>query len=149
MAERAPEAARQIIPVDPYIPASQPTSAQASKDPYATKRDHGRPSMESLADNDPIERSGQAVVALLQKAAETANANAERAMDLAQKLSLQLRAAEERMRDIELDMRHYQDRGHYAEQRAQRAEKWLVRIYKDIDEKFFEQKKAPDQPAQR
>jgi hypothetical protein len=161
MAERAPEAVKKIIPFgssrDPYIPAPKevfapPPAASASpppgKDPYAPKREGARPSMESLADNDPVERSGQAIVALLQQAAETANANAERAMDLAHKLSVQLRAAEERMRELELDMRHYQDRAQRAEERAQRAEKWLVRIYKDVEEKFFEQKKSPEQ-AQR
>ena len=90
-------------------------------------------------DGDPVERSGQAIVALLQQAAETANSNCDRAMDLAHKLSMELRAAEERVRQIELEMRHYQDR-------AQRAEQWLVRIYEDIEHKFFESKAAAAQP---
>jgi hypothetical protein len=52
-------------------------------------------------------------------------------MDVAHKLSLQLRAAEEKIKELEADIRHYHDR-------AQRAEKWLARIYKDIEEKFFD-----------
>ena len=79
---------------------------------------------------DPVDRSGQAIIELLQQAAETANSNCDRAMELAHKLSLQLRAAEERIRELESDTNHFHDR-------AQRAEKWLARIYKDIEEKFF------------
>jgi len=82
---------------------------------------------------DPVDRSGQAIISLLQQAADTANSNCDRAMELAHKLSAQLRASEERIRDLEGDARHYHDR-------AQRAEKWLTRIYKDIEEKFFERK---------
>ena len=81
-------------------------------------------------DGDPVDRSGQAIIELLQQAAETANSNCDRAMDLAHKLSMQLRAAEERIRELESDTNHFHDR-------AQRAEKWLARIYKDIEDKFF------------
>ena len=78
-----------------------------------------------------MDRSGQAIITLLQQAADTANSNCDRAMELAHKLSMQLRVAEERIRELESDLQHYHDR-------AQRAEKWLVRIYKDIEEKFFD-----------
>ena len=80
------------------------------------------------ADGDAVDRSGQAIVSLLQQAAETANSNCNRARDLAHKLSMQLRAAEERIRELELEMRHHQER----------AEQWLVRIHNDIEQKFFE-----------
>ena len=49
--------------------------------------------------------------------------------------SLQLRASEEKIKELEADIRHYHDR-------AQRAEKWLAHIYKDIEEKFFDQKQG-------
>ena len=119
MNQRAGEGVKTIIPF-----------GQTSKEtiPFAPKPKEVR------ADGDAVDRSGQAIVSLLQQAAETANANCDRAMDLAHKLSMQLRAAEERIRELELEMRHYQDR-------AQRAEQWLVRIYNDIEQKFFE--KAP------
>ena len=42
---------------------------------------------------------------------------------------------EEHIKELENDIGHFQGR-------AQRAEKWLARIYKDIEEKFFEQKTA-------
>jgi len=86
-------------------------------------------------DSDPMDRSGQAIVVLLQQAADTANTNCERALELAHKLSMQLRTAEDRIKELESDIRHYHDR-------AQRAEKWLARIYKDIEEKFFEHKQG-------
>ena len=86
-------------------------------------------------DSDPMDRSGQAIVVLLQQAADTANTNCERALELAHKLSIQLRTAEDRIKELESDIRHYHDR-------AQRAEKWLARIYKDIEEKFFEHKQG-------
>jgi exonuclease VII small subunit len=90
----------------------------------ATFRPEGRESV------DPVDRSGEAIIELLQQAAETANSNCDRAMELAHKLSQQLRSAEERIRELESDTNHFHDR-------AQRAEKWLARIYKDIEDKFF------------
>jgi hypothetical protein len=106
--ERNPDSSKKVIPFSP------------SKTFRPDVRDQG----------DPLDRSGQAIVELLQQAAETANSNCDRAMELAHKLSLQLRAAEERIRELESDTNHFHDR-------AQRAEKWLARIYKDIEEKFF------------
>src|SRR5215468_11082919 len=93
------------------------------------------PNREPRDDGDPMDRSGQAIVVLLQQAADTANTNCERALELAHKLSMQLRTAEDRIKELESDIRHYHDR-------AQRAEKWLARIYKDIEEKFFEYKQG-------
>jgi|EndMetStandDraft_8_1072994.scaffolds.fasta_scaffold28827_2 hypothetical protein len=158
MSERSPDAVKKIIPFgkDPYMPAPKEAFAPG-KDPYAPKREVrdardtrevARDTREVATEADPVERSGQAIVALLQQAAEAANSQRDRAMDVAHKLSMQLRVAEERVRELELDMRHYQDRAQRAEERAQRAEKWLVRIYKDVEEKFFEQKAPPEQ-AQR
>jgi|ERR1043166_3888304 exonuclease VII small subunit len=115
MSERAPEAVQKIIP---FAPTNK------------VVRD----------ETDPMDRSGQAIVSLLQQAADTANSNCERAMDLAHKLSMQLRTAELRIRELEEDVRTYHDR-------AQRAEQWLARIYKDIEDRFFDPKTGrPEQP---
>jgi len=94
-------------------------------------------------DND-VDRSGHAIVSLLQEAAQAASANCERAMGVAHKLSSQLRAAEDRAKQLEAEVRHFQDR-------AFRAEKWLLRVYKEIEDKFFTQNAAanPGQTAQR
>jgi exonuclease VII small subunit len=106
--ERNPESSKKVIPFAPNKAYRQ----------------------EPRDDGDPVDRSGQAIIELLQQAAETANSNCDRAMELAHKLSVQLRAAEERIRELESDTNHFHDR-------AQRAEKWLARIYKDIEDKFF------------
>src|ERR1700721_6735 len=70
--------------------------------------------------------SGRTIVALLQKAAEMAKDDCARAMDLAHKLSFQLRAAEERARELEEGIAHFRDR-------ATRAEACFLRIKKKCD----------------
>ncbi len=51
-------------------------------------------------------------------------------MDIAHKLSLKLREAEDRIAQLEGDIRHYQER-------AARAEKWMHRIHSEIEDRFF------------
>jgi hypothetical protein len=46
---------------------------------------------------------------------------------------LQLRAAEDRIKELEADLHHFQER-------AIRAENWLRRISQEIENRFFEQK---------
>jgi len=86
-------------------------------------------------DGDPMDRSGDAIIALLEKAARTADEDCRRAMDLAHKLSLQLRAAEDRASQLQAHLDYFQDR-------AERAENWMTRIYKEIEEKFMNQRSA-------
>ena len=77
--------------------------------------------------------SGRAILALLQKAAEMAKEDCARAMDLAHKLSSQLRAAEERASELEAEAAHFCDR-------AVRAEEWLQRIHHEVEQAFFQKK---------
>src|SRR5712692_8013456 len=77
--------------------------------------------------------SGRTIVAMLQKAAEMAKEDCARAMDLAHKLSFQLRAAEERARELEVEAAHFRDR-------ATRAEEWLLRIQNEVEQTFFQKK---------
>jgi exonuclease VII small subunit len=79
---------------------------------------------------DPTDEAGQALVALLQQAADLSNDNCERAMMLAHKLSLDLRAAEDRIKELQGAVDHY-------EKRAVRAEQWLQRILKEVEEKLI------------
>jgi hypothetical protein len=67
---------------------------------------------------------------MLQRAALAASENCQHAMDLAHKLSLQLRAAEGRLKALEADVGYYQDR-------ADRAEQWLLRISQEIEQRFL------------
>lgn len=87
-------------------------------------------------EGDPLDRSGNAIVAMLQEAVEETKQNYERAMDIARQLSLKLRTAEERIAHLEGDVRHYQER-------AARAEKWMNRIHSEIENRFFKDEPMP------
>jgi hypothetical protein len=78
----------------------------------------------------PVEEAGQAIVAKIQRAAELANENCDRAMRLAHKLSMELRAAEDRINQLEAEVQLFRDR-------AARAEGWLQTIYTGIEEKLI------------
>jgi hypothetical protein len=80
--------------------------------------------------DDPLDSAGHSVLALLQRAASMAEENSQHALSVAHKLSLQLRSAEDRIKDLEADVRHYRDR-------ADRAEKWLYQIALEIEQRFF------------
>ena len=88
----------------------------------------GQPDTNIVADD-----SGRAIVALLQKAAEMAKEDCARAMDLAHRLSSQLRAAEERASELEAEAAHFRNR-------AMRAEEWLQRIHNEVEQGFFQKK---------
>jgi hypothetical protein len=79
---------------------------------------------------DPLDSAGQTILGLLHRAAEMAEENSQHALGVAHTLSLKLRAAEDRIKDLEADVRHYQDR-------ADRAEKWLHQIAVEIEQRFF------------
>ncbi len=92
--------------------------------------------------NDPLDRAGQAILGALQRAAGAAEANYQQAQETAHKLSAQLRAAEDRVRQLEATTRHH-------EGRADRAEKWLYRISMEIEQKFFSENNRPLQNQRR
>jgi predicted ribosome quality control (RQC) complex YloA/Tae2 family protein len=81
-------------------------------------------------DADQLDIAGQTILRLLHKAAGVAEANSQHALDMAQKLSHELRAAEDRIAELEAEARSYQER-------AERAEQWLHKIYTDVEERFI------------
>jgi hypothetical protein len=56
----------------------------------------------------PVEEAGQAIVAKVRRAAELANETCDRAMRLAHKLSLELRAAEDRINQLEAEVQPFE-----------------------------------------
>jgi hypothetical protein len=84
--------------------------------------------------------SGRTIIALLQKASQMAKDDCARAMDLAQKLSFEVRSAEERVREAQAEAAHFRDR-------ATRAEAWMVRIREEVEQTFFENKEREQRPA--
>jgi hypothetical protein len=81
---------------------------------------------------DQLDRAGQTILQLLHKAAGVAEGNSKHALDIAQKLSHQLRAAENRIAELEAEVGIYQDK-------ADRAEQWLHKVYTEIEERFIRQ----------
>ncbi len=79
---------------------------------------------------DELDRAAQAILGALDRAAGSAEAKYQQAVEMTHKLSAQLRAAEDRTRQLEANVRHHQGR-------ADRAEKWLYQISMEIEEKFF------------
>jgi DNA repair ATPase RecN len=81
-------------------------------------------------DTDPqLDQAGQTILHLLNKAADIAEQNSRHAIDAAQRLSHQLRAAEQRIADLEAEAEAYR-------QQAERAEQWLHKVYTEIEDRF-------------
>jgi hypothetical protein len=94
-----------------------------------------------LEENFAADDSGHAIIAMLHKAAGTAKEDCARAMDLAHKLSFDLRTVEERARAAEAEAARFRDR-------AAQAEAWLLRILNEIERAFFRNnQKEPPEPA--
>ena len=81
---------------------------------------------------DQLDRAGQTILQLLHKAAGAAEENSRYALDMAQKLSHQLRAAEDRVAELEAEVQLYRDK-------ADRAEQWLHKVYTEIEDRFLPQ----------
>lgn len=79
---------------------------------------------------DPIDQAGRTVMAMVQQAASSSKENVERAVSMAHKLSIQLRAAEDRIAQLQREVEHL-------EGRAARAEQWLEAIKNEIEEKLI------------
>jgi hypothetical protein len=82
-----------------------------------------------------VDEAGEAIIAKLQKAADLSNENCDRALKLAHKLSMQLRAAEERINQLEAVVELFRDR-------AASAERWLQTIQKEIEQKLIAPRSA-------
>jgi hypothetical protein len=100
------------------------------------------PKERSRTYNTPVEEAGHTIIAKIQKAAELANENCDRAMRLAHKLAMELRAAEDRINQLETAVELFRDR-------AARAEHWLQTIHKEIEEKLIAPRSAfgPEQKS--
>ena len=73
--------------------------------------------------------------AKIQQAADLSNENCDRAMKLAHKLSMQLRAAEDRVNQLKPELELLRNR-------AVRAERWLQTIQNEIEEKLIAPRSA-------
>ena len=79
-----------------------------------------------------LDSVGHAILNLLHKAAGAAEANSRQALETAQRLSSQLRAAEDRIAELEAEVQQYRER-------AERAENWLHKISAEIEDRLISQ----------
>ena len=96
----------------------------------------------SRGDGEAVDQAGHAAIALLKEAANISKENVERAMTVAHKLSMELRAAQDRINQLEAEIERL-------ESRATRAEQWLKVIKKEIEDKLIAPMEAnrPELPA--
>ena len=93
--------------------------------PFARARNGAAPGAD-----DQLDKAGQTILQLVAQAAGIADDNSRQALGMAQKLSDELRAAEDRVAELETALAAYQER-------AERAEQWLHRIYGEIEDRFL------------
>ena len=91
-------------------------------------------------DSSQLDTAGQSILQLLHKAADFAEENSRQALDTAQRLSHQLRGSKQRIAVLEAEVQAYQ-------QRADRAEQWLHKIYMEIDSRFLRNDRNARRPA--
>ena len=94
----------------------------------------------AVSDVDQLDKAGQTILGLLHKAAGVAEENSRYALDMAEKLSYQLRAAEDRIAELEAEVELYRDK-------ADRAEQWLHKIYTEIEEQFIKRPRRNPAPS--
>ena len=80
----------------------------------------------------PAEQSGPAIISLLQQAADVARRNEERAKAMASQLAGQVDTLERENSSLQQQVHDFQER-------AVRAEQWLLHIYDEIHVKLIEQ----------
>lgn len=78
---------------------------------------------------DTLDKTGQEILGLLQRAAGMAEKNSQHALGIAHKLSLELRAAEDHIKKLESEIQYYKER-------SSRAEDWLRQIASQIQAQF-------------
>jgi hypothetical protein len=79
-----------------------------------------------------LESAGESILRLLEKAASVAEENTRRGLVMAEKLANQLRAAEDRIAELEAEVVAHRNQ-------ADRAEQWLHKVYTEIEGRFLRQ----------
>jgi cell fate (sporulation/competence/biofilm development) regulator YmcA (YheA/YmcA/DUF963 family) len=80
-------------------------------------------------DGGQLDTAGEAILKLLHKAAGAAEAHSRQALETAQKLSSKLRAAEDRIAELEAEVNLYREKSAHAEE-------WLRKISMEIEDRL-------------
>jgi predicted nucleic acid-binding Zn-ribbon protein len=83
----------------------------------------------AAGDSSDVDKAGQALLSLLHRSADALEHDHRQALQTAQKIGEQARAARDRITELENDIAHHRER-------AERAEEWLERIRAEIEEQF-------------
>jgi chromosome segregation ATPase len=86
----------------------------------------------TAGNGDQLDSAGQAILDLLHTAADEAETDSRQALETAQRLSSQFHAAQERIAELEAQVQQYREK-------ADRAEEWLSKISKDIEDRLIKQ----------
>jgi hypothetical protein len=121
-----------------YEDPSALVAVQDSRQSHTTYRQRPIESKQLLDDaskqkrrvDNPIDQFGDVIVVMLQKAAELLNDNCARSRAIANELSRQLQATEDRINELETEIERFRNR-------AFRAEAWLQRLQREIEEKLI------------
>jgi chromosome segregation ATPase len=84
----------------------------------------------TVLEADVLDRAGNAILGLVNRAAGTVQADLQEAREAAERIADQLRIANDRIDKLEAKARYFQDR-------AERAEKWLQQISSEIEQRFL------------
>ena len=88
-----------------------------------------------------VDRAAQTILGTINRAATTVQASYRQGLEINSKLATQVRAAEQRISELEVKARYHEDR-------ADRAEKWLYQISVEIEQKFLGRDADNSQPPQ-
>jgi predicted ribosome quality control (RQC) complex YloA/Tae2 family protein len=91
-----------------------------------------RTALGARSDSSQLDKAGETILQLLGRAAHAAEQNNRQAIDTEQRLSHQLRAAEDRVAQLEAEIETYREK-------AERAEQWLHAVYTEIEDRFLKQ----------
>jgi hypothetical protein len=79
---------------------------------------------------DPLDRVAQAILGAVHRTASDAKTRNQQSLKVTHRLSAEMQATEDRIRELEAKVRHH-------EERADRAEKWLYRITLEIEQQLL------------
>ena len=83
-------------------------------------------------DGGQFDSAGHVILKLLHRAAGAAEANTRRSLERSEQLSSELHAAQNRIAELEAEVRHYREK-------SERAEEWLRKISTEIEDRLINQ----------
>jgi hypothetical protein len=105
------------------------------RDPGADSETEGKKTLQpheggGLQSDNELDKAGQSILRLLHKAAGVTEQKNRYTLEMAQKLSHQVHAAETRFAGLQAEVE-------ICRERAERAEQWLRKVYAEIENRFL------------